>query len=201
MVDHVAPLDKPLDITELVRDHHAVLYRYAYRLTGRVQDAEDLVQQTYLVAQQKLDQVRSGETVRAWLFTVLRNVFLKARGKQSLTPLVGLEVDLSVLIQERTDDPIDAEALQQALSDLPDEFRLVVLMFYFEDKSYKQIAESLDAPIGTVMSRLSRAKAHLRRRLSPPEDGTADGPRISASSTTKHFDLKLAEQSIAVPRR
>jgi len=201
MVDPVAPLDNPLDITELVREHHAVLYRYAYRLTGRVQDAEDLVQQTFLVAQQKLDQVRSADTARAWLFTVLRNAFLKARGKQNVAPLVGLDVDLSVLIQERFHDPIDAEALQQALTDLPDEFRLVVLMFYFEDKSYKQIAETIDAPIGTVMSRLSRAKAHLRRRLSPAQEGSAESQPINACSTTKHFDLKLAEQSIAAARR
>src|SRR5688572_30030058 len=63
----------PLSIESLVLEHHAVLYRYAFRLTGRVQDAEDLVQQTFLAAQQKLDQLRSVETARAWLFTILRN--------------------------------------------------------------------------------------------------------------------------------
>jgi RNA polymerase sigma-70 factor (ECF subfamily) len=156
-----------LDCVRLVREFHAPLYRYAYRLTGKVQDAEDLVQQTFLIAQQKLGQVRSADTARAWLFTVLRNVYLKACGRKPTTPLVGLDIDLSVLVEEVPSEPIDREALQQALDELPAEFRVVVLMFYFEDQSYKQIAEAVQVPIGTVMSRLSRAKAHLRRRLSP----------------------------------
>jgi RNA polymerase sigma-70 factor, ECF subfamily len=167
-----------LDCARLVRDHHAALYRYAYRLTSKVQDAEDLVQQTFLVAQQKLGQVRSPDTARAWLFTVLRNVYLKACCRSQGSPLVGLEIDLSVLVQETPTEPIDREALQQALGELPAEFRVVVLMFYFEDQSYKQIAEALNAPIGTVMSRLSRAKAHLRRRLSPDE--TADAGKSNS---------------------
>jgi len=193
MVDPLAPLDAPLDITELVREHHAALYRYALRLTGRIQDAEDLVQQAFLVAQQKLCQVRSADTVRAWLFTVLRNVYLKSRSKQQTAPLVGLEIDLSILVQQSAYEPIDQEALQQALADLPDEFRLVVLMFYFEDQSYKQIAESLDVPIGTVMSRLSRAKAHLRRRLSRGLEDTADQRPNEGCESVGHFDLKLSE--------
>jgi RNA polymerase sigma-70 factor, ECF subfamily len=161
----------PPSIESLVLEHHAVLYRYAYRLTGRVQDAEDLVQLTFLAAQQKLDQLRSGETARAWLFTILRNAYLKARSKAGAATQTGLDmdlsmlVDLSVLVQPLASQPIDREELQQALDELPDEYRLVVVMFYFEEVSYKQIAERLELPIGTVMSRLSRAKACLRKRL------------------------------------
>ena len=76
-------------------------------------------------------------------------------------------------------DQVDQEELGKALAELPDEFRLVVLMFYFEDLSYKEIAEQLELPIGTVMSRLSRAKGHLRRRLAdeqPPPPPTSPSP-------------------------
>jgi RNA polymerase sigma-70 factor (ECF subfamily) len=73
-------------------------------------------------------------------------------------------------------EAIDREQLAATLAELPDEFRLVLLMFYFEDLSYQAIAEALEIPIGTVMSRLSRAKAHLRRRLS----GTASEPTLAA---------------------
>jgi RNA polymerase sigma-70 factor (ECF subfamily) len=73
-------------------------------------------------------------------------------------------------------DEVDREQLAAALTELPDEFRLVVLMFYFEELSYQEIAESLDIPIGTVMSRLSRAKGHLRQRLSAGAANAAAGP-------------------------
>jgi DNA-directed RNA polymerase specialized sigma24 family protein len=73
--------------------------------------------------------------------------------------------------EDIADDSIDREELQTALGELPDEYRLVVLMFYFEELSYKEIAEQLEIPIGTVMSRLSRAKGHLRARLACELDG------------------------------
>ena len=80
---------------------------------------------------------------------------------------------------------IDREELAAALDELPDEFRLVLLMFYFEDLSYQKIAEQLDIPIGTVMSRLSRAKEHLRRRLTPEDAGkpTVSSPHHMAKKT------------------
>src|SRR5690606_34165254 len=66
-----------LALAQLVAEHHQSLYRYAYRLSGSAADAEDLVQQVFLVAHQKLDQIRDAQSVRAWLFTVLRNCYLK----------------------------------------------------------------------------------------------------------------------------
>jgi RNA polymerase sigma-70 factor (ECF subfamily) len=78
-------------------------------------------------------------------------------------------------------DAIDQQGLAEALAELPDEFRVVVLMFYFEDLSYKEIAEQLELPIGTVMSRLSRAKGHLRRRLA---DDWAEDPAVAPSTVS-----------------
>ena len=83
MADRAAPSA----MVQLVADHHQELYRYAYRLSGSVSDAEDLTQQAFLIAQQKLGQVRDAGSVRGWLFTVLRNCYLKARGKRLALPI------------------------------------------------------------------------------------------------------------------
>src|ERR1017187_2882277 len=73
-----------LDITQLVAEHHQAVYRYAFRLTGSICDAEDLTQQVFLVAQQKLGQLRTVELARNWLFTMLRNLFLKSHRRKRM---------------------------------------------------------------------------------------------------------------------
>lgn len=160
--------DEPdrLDLTELVVAHHRGLYGYAYRLAGSAADAEDLVQQTFLVAQQKLDQIRDASAARSWLFTVLRNNYLKSRQRRVPLGESALEAPLEEVPQHGVDDsPIDEERVRQLVGELPEEFRLVIAMFYFEELSYKEIATELELPAGTVMSRLSRAKQHLRNKL------------------------------------
>jgi RNA polymerase sigma-70 factor (ECF subfamily) len=155
-------------LPDLIREFAAPLYRYAFRLAGQASDAEDLVQQTFLVAQQKLHQLREAERVSAWLYAVLRSCFLKSRRKaipQTLEDSFALDSLADLPADDDSNAWLDREALQLALAELPDEFKIVVLMFYFEDLSYKDIADQLEIPIGTVMSRLSRGKAHLRRRL------------------------------------
>ena len=171
-------------LTKLVEEHHASLYRYAYRLSGTAADAEDLTQQVFLVAQQKLDQVRDAECVRAWLFTVLRNCYLRSKRRPTPLTATGLAIDLEQLPEVTTDDDIDREQLQAAVNELPDEFKLVVLMFYFEDCSYREIAERLELPIGTVMSRLSRAKGHLRQRILADDSDDIDRKRSGKNKLT-----------------
>jgi len=139
-------------------------------LAGNQPDAEDLVQQTFLVAQQKLGQVRDASCTRSWLYTVMRNHFLKTKRQQQRFAASNFDLDLDELADEIPDSlDIDTEALQAALAELPDEYRVVITMFYFEDCSYKEIAAQLEIAVGTVMSRLWRAKQHLRSQLSPPE--------------------------------
>lgn len=154
------------NIAELVDEYHRAVYRYAFRLSGSASDAEDLTQQAFLVAQQKLDQLRKPESARSWLFTILRNCFLRDRRRP--TPLLagslGLNID-SVPAEVPRESDIDTELLQEALNELPEKSRLILVMFYFEDCSYREIAKKLDLPIGTVMSRLARAKGYLRSRL------------------------------------
>jgi len=150
----------------LVAAHADILYRYAYRLTGSTADAEDLTQQTFLIAHQKLGQVRDAECVRGWLLTVLRRVYFKAERRSRPERLLQVALDIDNIPQDVVDHwEIDRELLQVAINELPDAYKLVVLSYYFEDLSYREIAERFQLPVGTVMSRLSRAKDHLRTRL------------------------------------
>lgn len=158
-----------LDLVSLIETHQASVYRYAFRLTGSVPDAEDLTQQVFLTAHEKLGQVRDAASVRSWLFTVLRRAFLKSRRRPTPLPASPLEIEMEHVPDDLAVDQIDHELLQLALNQLPDEYKVVVLMFYFEGSSYREIAEQLQLPAGTVMSRLSRAKSVLRRRLAPQE--------------------------------
>jgi RNA polymerase sigma-70 factor (ECF subfamily) len=159
------------DIAQLVVEHHQAVYRYAYRLSGSVADAEDLTQQVFLAAQQKLDQLHSPEKARSWLFAVLRNEFLKGlrRGQRLGSPDPTLSI-ACIPAAVPCDEDIDRERLQQAINGLSPEYRAVVLMFYFEDLPYRAIADQLGIPIGTVMSRLARAKQALRGSLFEPHE-------------------------------
>jgi len=156
---------QPLDIRTLVQEHHRDVYRYAYRLAGREVDAEDLTQQTFLIAQQRLQQIRQPQRVVSWLFTILRSCYLKAKGKSVPLSATSIELDVDSIPESPIEETIDKEAIQAAINSLPDEFKLVVVMFYFEQRSYKEIANQLQIPIGTVMSRLTRAKGRLRACL------------------------------------
>ncbi len=155
-----------IDVARLVTDHHAVLYRYAYRLTGSAADAEDLTQQVFLVVQSKIHQLREFSNPRGWMFAILRNCYLASRRKRSplLAGSVGMNID-AIPEKVPSDDEIDREQLQTALDALPDDLRMVLVMFYFEGCSYREIAERLEVPAGTVMSRLSRAKGYMRAKL------------------------------------
>ncbi len=153
-------------IVQLVKAHHEAVYRYAYRLVGSVPDAEDLAQQTFLIAQQKIQQLRDPDKADRWLFAVLRSCFLKNRRRRRPASAANLDMDMeTVAVQPPGDQAIDGELLDLALQELPDQHRLILILFYFDELSYKEIAGELDVPIGTVMSRLARAKSRLRERL------------------------------------
>ncbi len=153
-------------VADLVEQHYDLLYRYAYRLSGSAADAEDLAQQTFLTAQTRLGQLRDPQNARAWLCTILRHHYLKMRRPSA----GGGFVPLDRIADPADDTPdellIESEELQAALNELPEEFRTPIVLFYFGEFSYKQIAEQMDVPVGTVMSRLARAKGWLRKRLS-----------------------------------
>ncbi len=108
---------------------------------------------------------------------------MKTRRKRIPLPAASVDLDVNGLPEWRSTQPeIDRERLQAAIDQLCDEFKLVVLMFYFEGQSYREIAAALDLPIGTVMSRLSRAKSHLRRRLFEVETNVRPMTRLPAAA-------------------
>jgi RNA polymerase sigma-70 factor, ECF subfamily len=160
---------KQRTVHRLVDEHYTALYRYAYRLSGSSADAEDLTQEAFCKAQLNLTQLRETHRAKAWLFSILRNAYLHRLRSDRQERCVSLDGigDLAESLPEPL-PPVDPEQLQHALDELPEVFRTPVILYYFEDFSYRDIAEQMDLPLGTVMSRLARAKAYLRERLLQP---------------------------------
>jgi RNA polymerase sigma-70 factor (ECF subfamily) len=167
----------PVEVPQLVAAHADALYRYAFRLTGAAADAEDLTQQTFLIAHRKIDQLRDVRNTRAWLMTVMRRAYCRSQIKNRTEREQTVPLDVDNLPADDVSDrwEIDRELLQTAIDELPNEFKLVLLSFYFENRSYREIAEEFELPLGTVMSRLARAKSHLRSRLFEAELASASG--------------------------
>ncbi|MBL8849137.1 MAG: RNA polymerase sigma factor [Planctomycetaceae bacterium] len=162
-------------LNALIEEHSEFLYRFAYRLSGSAADAEDLVQQAFLTAHAKLDQLREADKARAWLIAVVRNAHRKSCRRERPVPFSTVLSNPEPVTESDLEQLLSAESVQEALNELPEEFRAALILYYFDDHSYKDIAELLDIPIGTVMSRLSRGKAQLRERLLP--DFANSGPR------------------------
>jgi RNA polymerase sigma-70 factor, ECF subfamily len=155
-----------LGVADMVDEHYRAVFGYAYRLSGSVIESEDLTQQTFMLAQVNLPQLREPRAARGWLYTIVRNEYLRRR---PLTSTVTLDDAPELASAEADpgwlDGELNSDRLQAAIQELPHEFRIPLLMFYFEDRSYRDIADQLGLPQGTVMSRLSRAKTQLRRKL------------------------------------
>lgn len=188
-----------INVAELVAEHHAIVYRAAFRLSGTAADAEDLTQQTFLAAQRSLAQLRNRDAARAWLLTILRNCFLKDCRRQRPLSAESHEIDLDELAEDdQLPEPehVDGERLQQALLTLTPEARTILHLFYFEELGYREIAAQLNIPTGTVMSRLARAKQNLRRRLIEVEAQQDTSQQLTATpkTTTPHSES-------ATPRR
>jgi RNA polymerase sigma-70 factor, ECF subfamily len=168
---------KKQKVEQLVAAFYDPLYRYAYRLSGSSQEAEDLTQETFCQAQNKLGQLRDESRAKAWLFSILRNTYLhrvRSAKQENRVPFDNLGE-----IPERPAEPlpeVDVLQLQRALGELPETFRTPVILYYFEDFSYREIADQMEVPLGTVMSRLARAKAFLRQRLLQPAPSLATAP-------------------------
>jgi RNA polymerase sigma-70 factor (ECF subfamily) len=157
-----------VDMNGLVDRFYAELYRYALRLSGSASEAEDLVQEAFLTAQAKGGQIRDVGEARAWLYTVLRNVYLqqvRSPGRQRARSLDQVPEPWSAGDPRDLNLDFDGEALQRALQDLCEEYRTPLVLYYFGHLSYREIAAQLQVPLGTVMSRLARAKGWLRDRL------------------------------------
>jgi len=150
------------------------LYNFAHWLTQNREEAEDLVQETYAKALRGFASFQPGTNFRAWIFRILRNTFLTSRSGLAATKTVPLESDddqkPAVAVSDETPESILLEQagqqqIQDALEQVPAIYREVLLLCDVEEMSYQEIAETLAVPIGTVMSRLYRARKALRAAL------------------------------------
>jgi RNA polymerase sigma-70 factor (ECF subfamily) len=151
------------------------LYSYALILTRNHAEAEDLVQETCLRALRAMKRLRANSNMKGWLFTILRNAWFNQLRKWRNGPsMIGIEVEDGVAdsIAEPSKDShdlyvskLEAEQVRAAIQELPLDFREIILLREYEELSYQEIASVLDCPVGTVMSRLGRARAKLRTLL------------------------------------
>lgn len=155
------------DFTQLVDAHYQGLYRFAQSLCRRDGQAEDLVQQTFLQWARKGHTLRDTDKTKTWLFTTLYREYLSFRRREQRHEHVEFEPDLHGGCDEGLDPApiVDAATLHHALGHLDERYRAPLVLFYLRDLSYREIGETLGLPIGTVMSRLSRAKDALKRIL------------------------------------
>jgi RNA polymerase sigma-70 factor (ECF subfamily) len=148
------------------------LYNFAHWLTQNREEAEDLVQETYAKALKGFSSFEAGTNFKAWMFRILRNTFLNSRtGLRSATVLLDLPDDDPALPTERQTpetiliDRASQEIVQEAIAELAVPYREVLLLCEVEEMSYQEIASALAIPVGTVMSRLSRARRALREAV------------------------------------
>lgn len=165
-----------MNIDRLVDENWSEVYRYAYRWAGNAADAEDLTQQVFLLAQRHLAQLRDPSRALSWLMTIVRNTYWKQRRRTRPKSASDIDVRMDGFADPRTaGSAADASSIQSAMDQLDDSHKEILLMFYFEQLSYREIADRIGIKIGTVMSRLSRAKNQLRQCMA---DSSADGETL-----------------------
>jgi RNA polymerase sigma-70 factor (ECF subfamily) len=158
---------------QLAMPHFERLYNFACWLTHDRQEAEDLVQETYAKALKGFSSFQPGTNFRAWIYRILRNAFLTSRTGLKATATVPLDLegeeDALPAVEETPESILlersDGYLVQQALEQLPVAYREVLLLCEVEEMSYQEISSALAIPMGTVMSRLSRARKALRDSL------------------------------------
>lgn len=166
-MDTLNPGSPDIDFKELVDDFYAPLYRFGYSLAGNENDAADLTQQTFFIWAKKGSALRDTSKVKSWLFTTLYREFLRVRRRSIQSVSVepeALDREMPPVLPDMV-TVLDSASAVEMLQELDDIYKAPIVLFYLEDLSYKEIAAALELPIGTVMSRLSRGKAHLKNIL------------------------------------
>jgi RNA polymerase sigma-70 factor (ECF subfamily) len=157
------------------------LYNFARWLTADAAEAEDLVQETYVKALRGFASFQAGTNFRAWIYRILRNSFFSSRtGLKATVPLDDEEHGSNPVSESATPETLliqqaNREMVQEALAELPLRFREILLLCEVEEMSYQEISETLAIPMGTVMSRLSRARKALRSLLQQKLQGGRHG--------------------------
>ena len=164
--DVLPSMSRDSEFSELVREWYDPLYRFAFSLSGKRDDALDLTQNAFLKWARKGGTLRKRNKAKSWLFTVVYREFLDQARRSNRFP--NLELKEEILPDPDSGDSktsIDSGSAVAALAQLEEHYRAPLALFYFEHHSYAEIAEVLDVPIGTVMSRIRRGKDRLRNML------------------------------------
>ena len=180
--DDAASLKSCLE--SLVEQFYQPLYRFALSLSHNANDACDLTQQTFYIAQVKLHQLNDRSKLKSWLFTTLMREHLQKRRHETRFPKVDIgevEAELPGVIDEIADS-LDSKTVVEAIRSLDEKTRLPLILFYLDRKSYREIGHTLNIPIGTVMSRLARGKEQLREVMGRTEESAW---RMSPVSETR----------------
>lgn len=168
----------------LIRKHEKRAYQYAYRLTSNPEEAGDVVADAFVRVYSALHNFKGQSAFTTWLYRILTNCFLDMRKKERSRPSTSLEAalqtdegDLERQVEDDKPTPLDEaersereRAIEGAVSLLPEYQRAMITMYHVETLSYEEIAEALDLPIGTVKSRLNRARLSLRELLVSDEE-------------------------------
>jgi RNA polymerase sigma-70 factor (ECF subfamily) len=164
-----------LGFESLVARYYGPLYQFAFSLTRAEADACDLTQQTFYIWATKGHQLRDGSKVKTWLFTTLHREFLNMRRKVVRFPhfeLTEMDQDLPAISPDLV-NTLDSARVVELLDQVSEPYKAALALFYMEDYSYKEIADILDIPLGTVQSRISRGMAQLQQLIRDGHSGDA----------------------------
>jgi RNA polymerase sigma-70 factor (ECF subfamily) len=156
------------EFEELVDSHYQALFRFGMSLTRDADKAADLVQETFCIWAAKGGQLKDRSKAKTWLFTTLHREFLNQRRRASKFADEPIDEQSAAAVpdsQEDAERQMDGQRALELLGSLEETYRAPLALFYLQQHSYREIAEILDVPIGTVMSRLSRGKEMLRKRM------------------------------------
>lgn len=167
------------DFEKIALPHRNLLYNYALRLTGNYDDADDLLQETYLKAFRFFDKFETGTNIKAWLYRIMKNSFINDYRKNGKEPdkidyedvqnfyenIKASEIKANHFEEDVYSNMLD-DNINGALNSLPEDFRTVIILSDIEGYTYDEIADFIDIPVGTVRSRLHRARKMLYAKLS-----------------------------------
>jgi RNA polymerase sigma factor (sigma-70 family) len=176
------------------------LYNFARWLAQNQNDAEDLVQETYLKAFRSFASFEAGTNFRAWIFQILKNTFLGSCSKLERRMTLAMDSEEDLPTTSATPESLligrsDIDAIRSAIEQLPVIFREVILLSDVEDASYREIAEILSIPIGTVMSRLARARKMVRDSLRSTREAPLSGEVSHPGLTSRNGILPTLGQA------
>lgn len=161
------------DYEQAVNSFYEGLYRFAFSLAGNADDAGELAQETFARLLTKGGQLRDHSKLKAWLFTTLYRIYLGWKRHETRHPhfeIASVEGELPAVTPDLV-DRLENEAVGQSLLEIEERYRVPLALYYFENHTYAEIAKMLDLPIGTIMSRLARAKELMRKSLAAKISG------------------------------